>query len=154
MNLPPDKESKPQPPSAGDRLHPQPLNISPVSIDDPLFRQQVQSLHQLTVYARWLFVCLLWISIGSLSLWGLRYPISLLSEYFTWSGLRYSLFFYRWPTLGLAVCIAMTISVLSWQSRNILLGIPENELRKLEQQVQRIRQQGKSHPLWKWVCKS
>jgi hypothetical protein len=47
----------------------------------------------------------------------------------------------------------MTLAVLIWQSRNILFGLPENEQRRLEQQVLRIREQGQSHPLWKWICR-
>jgi len=119
---------------------------------DPTFKQQVQKLHRLTVYGRWLIVGLLWLSIGSLSLWGLRAEIALWRQYFTWVAVRYGLYYNPLPTFGLALCIGMTISVLVWQSRNILLGLPPKEQRRLEQQVHRIRQQGKSHPLWKWVC--
>jgi hypothetical protein len=46
----------------------------------------------------------------------------------------------------------MTISVIVWQSRNMLLGLPPKQQKRLEQQVQQIRQQGTSHPLWKWIC--
>nr|WP_250124362.1 hypothetical protein [Chroococcidiopsis sp. CCMEE 29] len=120
---------------------------------DPTFKQQVQKLHHLTVYGRWLIVGLLWLSIGSLSLWGLRAEIALWRQYFTWVAVRYGLYYNPLPTFGLALCIGMTISVLVWQSRNILLGLPPKEQRRLEQQVRRIRQQGKSHPLWKWVCR-
>lgn len=119
---------------------------------EPGFHQEVQKLHQLTVYGRWLFVCLLWASIGSLSLWSLRSDIALLWQYFTWATVRYGLYYNPLPTFGLAFCIGMTVSVLIWQSRNILLGLPSPEQRRLEQQVYRIRQQGPSHPLWKWVC--
>lgn len=119
---------------------------------DPSFVSQVQRLHQLTVYGRWLFVGLLWLSIGSLSLWGLRSEIALWQQYFTWVAVRYGLYYNPLPTFGLAICIGMTASVLVWQSRNILLGVPPQEQRRLEQQVCRIRQQGPSHPLWKWVC--
>jgi hypothetical protein len=120
---------------------------------DPTFKQQVQKLHHLTVYGRWLIVGLLWLSIGSLSLWGLRAEIALWRQYFTWVAVRYGLYYNPLPTFGLALCIGMTISVLVRQSRNILLGLPPREQRRLEQQVRRIRQQGKSHPLWKWVCR-
>lgn len=116
------------------------------------FEQQVQKLHQLTIYGRWLVVGFLWVSVGIWSLWGLRYPISLLLEYFTWQAVRYGLFYNLVPTIGLFLCIGMTTSVLVWQSRNILLGLPAYERRRLEQQVHRIRQQGPSHPLWKWIC--
>ncbi len=119
---------------------------------DPTFKQQVQRLHHLTVYGRWLFVALLWISIGSLSLWGLRSEIALWQQYFTWAAVRYGLYYNPLPTFGLAFCIGMTVAVLVWQSRNILLGLPRPEQRRLEEQVYRIRQQGSSHPLWKWVC--
>lgn len=119
---------------------------------DPTFKQQVQRLHHLTVYGRWLFVTLLWISIGSLSLWGLRSEIALWQQYFTWAAVRYGLYYNPLPTFGLAFCIGMTVAVLVWQSRNILLGLPRPEQRRLEEQVYRIRQQGSSHPLWKWVC--
>lgn len=119
---------------------------------DPAFKQQVQKLHQLTVYGRWLVVGLLWVSIGSLSLWGLRSEIALLRQYFTWVAVRYGLYYNPLPTFGLALCIGMTVSVLVWQSRNILLGLPHEEQQRLEKQVYRIRQQGPSHPLWNRVC--
>jgi len=117
------------------------------------FKAQVQRLHQLTVYGRWLLVGILWLSLGPLSLWGWRYELSLLRSHFTWAALRYGVLFNPWPALGLTLCIGMTLAVLVWQSRNILVGIPHEEQKRLEQQVRRIGQQGVSHPLWKWVCK-
>lgn len=119
---------------------------------DPKFQQQVQKLHQITVYSRWLFVGLLWLAIAPVSLWSLRSEIALLKQYFTWTAVRFALYYHPLPTFGLALCIGMTISVLVWQSRNILLGLPTNEQQRLEQQVSKIRQQGSTHPLWKWVC--
>lgn len=119
---------------------------------EPLFHQQVQRLHQLTVYGRWLLVGLLWVSIGSLSLWALRSEIALWRQYFTWVAVRYGLYYNPLPTFGLALCIGMTVATLVWQSRNILLGLPIQEKQHLEQQVLRIRRQGSSHPLWKWIC--
>ncbi|NEP58950.1 MAG: hypothetical protein F6K31_18340 [Symploca sp. SIO2G7] len=121
---------------------------------DPTLKKQVQRLHELTVYARWLLVGILWITLGPLSLWGWRYEISLLRSHFTWAALRYGIIYNRLPALGLGICIGMTVSVLVWQSRNILWGIPSTEQKRLEQQVRRICQQGASHPLWKWVCQS
>lgn len=118
---------------------------------DPKFQAAVQRLHQLTVLGRWLVVIGLWCTIGALSLWGLRYPISLMQEYFTWAALRHGLANNLPSTIGLALCIGMTLSVLVWQSRNILFGLPPNEQKQLEQKVLKIWQQGKSHPLWKWI---
>lgn len=128
--------------------------INDLSVDnsDAYFIQQVEKLHQLTVYARWLFAVCLWLLIAPVCLWDLRAEISLWQQYFTWSAVRYGLFFHPFATLGLAFCIGMTVSVLVWQSRNILLGLPQPEKQRLETQVYRIRQQGPSHPLWKWVC--
>ncbi|WP_293332325.1 hypothetical protein [Microcoleus sp. CAWBG58] len=119
--------------------------------NDPNFQIEVQRLHKLTVYGRWLTVILLWISVGSLSIWGLRREIALWLEHFTWAAVRYGLYFNRWPTLGLILCLGMTLVVLR-QSPN-LRGLQEREKQSLEQQVRRIRKQGPSHPLWKWVCK-
>lgn len=119
---------------------------------DPIFKQQVQKLYQLILYGRWLVVGLLWLSVGSLSLWGLRSEIALWLQYFTWVALRFGLYYHPLPTLGLTFCLVMTISVIFWQIRNILLGLPPQEQRRLEVQVHKIRQQGATHPLWKWVC--
>ncbi|MGA9378588.1 MAG: hypothetical protein WBV73_07440 [Phormidium sp.] len=119
---------------------------------DPSFATQVERLVELTVYGRWLFVGLLWITIGSLSLWGLRDEIALLQQHFTWVAVKYGLAYNRLPALGLALCVGMTVAVMVWQSRNILIGMPQAERRRLEQQVFRIRQQGKTHPLWNLVC--
>lgn len=120
---------------------------------DSSFIQQVQRLHELTVYGRWLLVIFLWLTLAPLCLWDLRAEIALLREYFTWASVRYGLFFHPFATLGLGLCVGMTLSVLMWQSRNILFGMPVPEKQRLEKQVYRIRQQGPSHPLWKWVCK-
>lgn len=120
---------------------------------DPVFQVQVQRLHQLEVYSRWIVVAILWVSIAPLSLWGLRAEIAIWLQYFTWVAVRYGLYYNPLPTLGLAFCIAMTVAVLVWQSRNILLGLPRQEQQRLQQQVCRIRQQGPSHPLWRWVCR-
>ncbi|AFZ12312.1 hypothetical protein Cri9333_1418 [Crinalium epipsammum PCC 9333] len=120
---------------------------------DPTFKDQVNRLYRLTFYGRWLVVGILWLSVGSVSLWGLRYPLSLMREYFTWAAVRYGIEFNFLPALGLTLCIATTLAVLIWHTRNVLFGLPQEERQRLEQQVYRIRQQGSSHPLWKWVVK-
>ena len=122
------------------------------SVNDTTFTQQVQRLHQLTVYGRWFFVGCLWLTIAPFSLWNLRGELVILQQYFTWVAVRYGLFYNPLPTLGLAVCIGTTVSTLVWQSRNILLGLPQWEKQRLQKQVFRIRQQGQTHPLWKWIC--
>lgn len=119
---------------------------------DPVFESQLHKMHRITVYGRWLTVLGLWITIGAWSLWQLRYNISLMQEHFTWAAVRYGLHFNPIPTVALSVCIGMTASVLVWQSRNILYGLSKSEQKRLIQQVRRIRHEGRSHPLWKWVC--
>jgi hypothetical protein len=118
---------------------------------DPLFRSQVDRLHRVTVYARWIFAGILWLTVGSISLWGLRYPISLIREYFTWAAVRYGLVFNPYPAFGLFLCLGVTLGIVIWQTRNWLFGLPKQERKRLEQAVLRIRQQGPSHPLWKFV---
>lgn len=129
-----------------------PPEESIISGNEHSLAQQIQKLHQLTVYGRWLFVGLIWLTIAPVCLWNLRYEIALWQQYFTWVAVRYGLLFHPLSALGLAFCIGVTTSVLVWQSRNILLGLPLQEKQRLEQQVFRIRQQGPTHPLWKWVC--
>ncbi len=82
----------------------------------------------------------------------MRREISLWLQHFTWVAVNYGLSYNPLSTLGLSACIAMTLSILIWQSRNIIVGMPRPEKQRLESHVMRIRQQGKSHPLWRWVC--
>ena len=131
-----------------------PNGTPPLSAEsqDFVFQQQVQKLHRVIVYSRWMVVGLLWLVLAPLSLWGLRSEISLWREHFTWAALRYGLVYNRLWAIALGICVGMTVAVLVWQSRNILLGLPRSHQAYLEKQVLQIRQQGKSHPLWKWVC--
>ncbi|WP_229639896.1 hypothetical protein [Waterburya agarophytonicola] len=115
------------------------------------FQQKVHRLHQLSIYLRWLVVLSSWLTLGIYAIWNLREEIALCLDYFTWAAVYYGLHFNFLPTLCLAFCIGMTVSVLLWQSRNAIWGLPEVEKRKLEKQVQKINARGKKHPLWKWI---
>jgi hypothetical protein len=119
---------------------------------DPSFAKQVQKLHQLQVYSRWLFVGFLWLTVVPVCVWDLRSEIALWRQYFTWVAVRYGLYYHPLATLGLYFSLGITLAVLIWQSRNTLLGLPQQEKQRLEQQICRIRQQGPSHPLWRWIC--
>lgn len=131
----------------------EPRSLQP-SLDPAIsFQQEVERLYRLTIYGRWCVVVLLWLTIGALSLWALRYPISLLLDYFTWAAVRYGLMFNRFPAIGLATCIGFTVAVLLRQSHDAVFGLSHLDRQRLERQVQRIRQQGRSHPLWRFVCK-
>jgi hypothetical protein len=130
---------------------PQPLS-SLDWVNTPPQQQSVQRLHRLTVYGRWMVVVALWLTVGLISLWQFRFRIQLLMDSFTWVAVRYGLAYHQAATLGLSLCIGMTLSVLIWHSRNILFGLPKQEQLRLQLQAERIRQQGPTHPLWRWVC--
>ena len=119
---------------------------------DSQFLDQIERLHHIFVVGRWVIVILMWIFIGSISAWSLRHEFAMVSERFTWAALRYGLAFNIWSTMGLAICIGPTVALLVWQTRNILFGLPKPELARLEKYVLKIREQGKSHPLWSYVC--
>lgn len=125
---------------------------SPVE-HDPVFKQQMQRLHNLTVYGRWFVVALLWICLAPLSMWGLRSEILLWRSYFTWTAVRFGLAYHPLSAFGLALCAGTTVAVLLWQSQTILFGLSQHQVKHLEKQLLRIRQQGESHPLWRWVCR-
>ncbi|VXD21633.1 hypothetical protein [Planktothrix paucivesiculata] len=119
--------------------------------DDANFKRQVQKMHQITVYTRWLVIGILWVTIAPLSLWALRAEIALWQDHFTWSAVRYGLAYNRLAAMGLGLCIGTTTATLVWHSRNILFGVSSAYQKRLEQQVFKILKQGKTHPFWKWV---
>jgi hypothetical protein len=118
---------------------------------DPNFAAQLERLRQFTVLGRWAVVVGLWLTIGAISLWSLRYHIGLMQSYFTWSAVRYAFRSDWWSTIGLILCISMTVSVLTWQSRYVLFGLAPEEQQRLKTQLLKIQQQGSSHPLWTWI---
>jgi hypothetical protein len=121
--------------------------------DDPEFPKQVQRLHRLMVYSRWLLVIVSWLVITPIVFWQLQEEIALMRDYFTISALRYTLLFNPGCAIALAWCLGMTTAVLLWQSSNILFGFSPSYRRHLERQVRRIRKRGKSHLLWRWIIR-
>ena len=117
------------------------------------FQRKVARYYQLTIYLRWIVVVLLWLTIGVYGVWGIRDEIKLWFDYFTWSAVHYGLAFNLIPTICLAICIGMTLSVLLWQSRHIIWGLSDKEKYYLEKKVEKILATGSSHPLWKWIHK-
>ncbi len=118
--------------------------------DDPQLEAKLARLHHLTVYGRWLAVGSAWLILAPPALWAMREQITLMREYFTWAALRYGLAFHPWSAIALAFCIGFTASVLVWQSRNILFGLPERERQRLIHQLMAIERQGPKHPLARW----
>ena len=133
--------------------YPESESISAIELD-PIFKNQIDRLYHVSVYGRWLTLGLLWLTVGAYSLYELRYPLSLVQEYFTWAALKYGLAFQPIPALGLCLCVGMTASTLIRQSCNSIWGISKPERQRLIQQVAKIRKQGSSHLLWKWVVRS
>lgn len=121
---------------------------------DPRFERQIQRLHSLTVWGRWLVIVGCWVAIAPWVLWSLREEIALMRSHFTFAALRYAFIFNPLPALGLTFCIGLTTGVLLWQSQNILFGMSPRYKRRLAKRVQRIRAAGSTHPLWKWVIGS
>ena len=115
------------------------------------FQQKVDRLYKLSIYSRWLIVVFSWLTFGLYAIWNLREEIALCLDYFTWAAVYYGLHFNFLPTLCLAFCIGTTVSVLVWQSRNTIWGLPDIEKRKLENKVKKILAKGTKHPLWKWI---
>ncbi|MGB3491300.1 MAG: hypothetical protein WBA57_01135 [Elainellaceae cyanobacterium] len=128
-----------------------PSLIEPVPYD-PVFYAEMLRLYRFNLWSRWAAMLALWAVVGSLSLWRFRPELALMTQHFTWPALRYGLAFHPLASLGLMFCIGPTLGILFWQSRNILLGLSRHDLERLEQTTQKIRQQGKSHPLWRLVC--
>ncbi len=114
-------------------------------------KQEIQRLHQLEVYGRWAFISALWLTVGALSLWQLRYRIQILMDYFTWAAVRYGLAYHIVAAFGLALCLGMTAGTLTWQLRSWVLGLSTAERVRLQQRAIRIQQQGETHPLWRWL---
>ncbi|WOD40785.1 hypothetical protein [Nodosilinea sp. E11] len=96
----------------------------------------------------WVISGLLWLTVGSLSLWSLRPDIALLRQYFTWSAVRLGLAYNRLAALGLGLCVGLTVALLIAESRYILFGLTKAEQQRLERLDHRIEAQGPSHPLW------
>jgi hypothetical protein len=122
------------------------------SFSEQILERQVQRLIEVQTYLRWIFDAFLWLTVGTASIWALRSEIELWIAAFTWAAVRMSLVYNRLPMLGLGICIAMTLATLVWQSAIILWGVSPREKRSLINQVKSIREAGKSHPLWRWVC--
>jgi hypothetical protein len=129
----------------------EPSSPLPLEELDANFQADLDRLHQLTVLGRWVVVIGLWLTIGSLSLWNIRFNLGLLWQHFTWAALRYTLLLNRLSAIGLMICTVMTLSLLLRQSYNILFGRPPEEQKRLQRQLLRIKQQGRSHPLWQWL---
>jgi len=118
---------------------------------DPELEMQVQRLHRVMVYGRWLLVIVSWAVAIPFVWWKLQEEIDLILSYVTLAAVRYVLIFNPSAAIALGWCLGITTAVLLWQSSNILFGFSRQYRDRLEKQVRRIRRRGKTHPLWRWV---
>ncbi|MEY3297790.1 MAG: hypothetical protein RLZZ597_1050 [Cyanobacteriota bacterium] len=115
---------------------------------DPHHQRQIERLRIILNRRWWLTSLLLWLTVGSLSLWSLRGEWVYLRQYFTWTAVRYALAYNRLAAIGLGLCVGLMVALLISESRYILLGLTQAERRRLSQLHHSILQQGASHPLW------
>lgn len=138
--LPPPSRSSP-----GLFFHPQ--GAYPVTLD-PHHQRQIERLRVILIRRWWLTSVLLWLTVGSLSLWSLRGEWVYIRQYFTWTAVRYALAYNRLAAIGLGLCVGLTVALLVSESRHILFGLSRTEYERLDHLRQRIEQQGERHPLW------
>ena len=112
---------------------------------------QIEALRQHQMRGWWQLSLALWLTIGLLSLWALRFEFQELNEYFTWAAVRAMLVFNRLPALGLGICFGLTIALLYAESRHILFGLSKSEKQQLIERLIKIHAQGASHPQWKII---
>ncbi|MEL6260523.1 MAG: hypothetical protein AAFQ40_02535 [Cyanobacteria bacterium J06623_5] len=113
--------------------------------------QEIEALRQ-AMMRSWWWLCLgLWLTVGLASLWWLRSDLQELFDYFTWSAVRYMLYYERLAGMGIGLCFGLTLALLLSESRQILWGISEGEYARLLSNLQKIHAQGPSHPQWKII---
>ncbi|HSM83812.1 MAG TPA: hypothetical protein VLS96_19135 [Nodosilinea sp.] len=97
----------------------------------------------------WALSGLLWLTVGSLSLWALRDDIAQVRRYFTWAAVRYGLAYNRPAALGLGLCLGLTVALLVAESRYILFGLTPAEQARLQKLARRIEAEGASSSRWR-----
>lgn len=114
-------------------------------------QDQLERLRSSVLRRWWLISLGLWLTVGPLSLWALRYEFALIFEHFTWTAVRYGLAYNRLAALGLGLTVGLTVALLVAESRHILFGLTAKERERLEKQLFKIHQQGNNHPLWSQI---
>jgi hypothetical protein len=114
--------------------------------------RQVSRLRRLDAVMRWAGVAVMWLTLGAWSCWEMRESLALLGEYFSFTGLQYSLFFHLWGGgTGLVICGSMTLSSALWQVSQWLWKPSDRERHRLEVRVGKIQARGPKHPFWRWI---
>jgi hypothetical protein len=114
--------------------------------------RQVKRLRRVDVCQRWLFVALLWLTVGAWSFWEMREGMALLWEYFSFTGLKYIVVFHIWGGgAGFILCLTVTLSSIFWQIGHSLWRLSPRERHHLEVRVRQIQERGSKHPYWRWI---
>jgi hypothetical protein len=120
--------------------------------NDPILEQQVEKLYNVSIYSRWLFVLICWLTLVPWGLWQFRDTIALCQEYCTWAAVRIGIESHLQAGFIVTFVIAFTTSVLVLQSYHILKGgLSDKEKYYLAEKVKKIRQQGDKNILWRWL---
>ena len=115
--------------------------------------QEIKKLYQLNLYGRWIMVLLSCLLILPWAIWQFRETISLCQDYCTWAAIRLGIELNFLAALGITFCIALTTSVLIWQSMHIIRGdLSQKQKYYLAQKVRKIRKQGQKHWLYHLIC--
>ena len=122
------------------------------TLGDKEVSQAIEALRQQMMRDWWRVCLVLWLTVGLLSVWWLRSQLQELIEYFTWAAVRATIHFERLPSVGLISCFALTFGLLLSESRQILFGLSAEERSRLLTKLNKINQQGSSHPQWKVVA--
>lgn len=115
---------------------------------DPQHQRQIERLRVILLRRWWRTTAILWLTVGSLSLWSLRGEWAMLRQYFTWTAVRYAVAYNRLAALSLGLCAGLTVALLVAESRHILFGLSRSEQQRLDRLHSDIHHQGPSHPLW------
>ncbi|BAW96349.1 hypothetical protein NIES970_12750 [[Synechococcus] sp. NIES-970] len=107
-----------------------------------------RKLARLNVLGRWLFVVMLWLTLGNYGFWALREEFPLWQEYLTWAVIRLSLGYHYWASAALTLCVAYTCAILVWHSQKLLRGWSDRECYRLNRWAERL-DQNKRHWLWR-----
>lgn len=110
--------------------------------------QELEALRRAMMRTWWQTCLVLWLTIGLVSLWWVRGDLIEIGQYFTWAAVRSIFLYSRLAGMGIALCIGVTFALLVSESRQILWGMSVEERSRLSAQLDRIHEQGTSHPQW------
>ena len=113
--------------------------------------KELEALRQAMMRNWWRICLFLWLTVGLGCLWWVRGDLIEISDYFTWAAVRSIFLYSRTAGIGIALCVGLTFALLVSESRQILWGMSAEERSRLSAQLDRIHEQGESHPQWRLI---